>query len=46
MEKCADDPTGSNTTAGQRNYDDLYADTREWIQKDILTTLHRKYIGI
>ncbi|HDR8193599.1 glycoside hydrolase family 10 protein [Bacillus thuringiensis] len=29
----ADDPTGSNTTAGQRNYDDLYADTREWIQK-------------
>ena len=42
----ADDPTGSNTTAGQRNYDDLYADTREWIQKDILTTLHRKYIGI
>ncbi|PEE41468.1 glycoside hydrolase family 10 protein [Bacillus pseudomycoides] len=29
----ADDPTGSNTTAGQRNYDDLYAHTREWIQK-------------
>ncbi|AWC32713.1 glycoside hydrolase family 10 protein [Bacillus cytotoxicus] len=29
----ADDPTGSHTTAGQRNYDDLYADTREWIQK-------------
>ncbi len=29
----ADDPTGSNTTAGQRNFDDLYADTREWIQK-------------
>ncbi|MDM5154954.1 family 10 glycosylhydrolase [Bacillus sp. DX1.1] len=29
----ANDPTGSNTTAGQTNYDDLYADTREWIQK-------------
>lgn len=29
----ADDPTGSDTTAGQTNYDDLYADTREWIQK-------------
>ncbi|MCP6682667.1 glycoside hydrolase family 10 protein [Bacillus nakamurai] len=29
----ADDPTGSNTSAGVRNYDDLYADTREWIQK-------------
>ncbi|WP_407644210.1 glycoside hydrolase family 10 protein [Falsibacillus albus] len=28
----ADDPTGSNTTAGQTNYDDLYADTRTWIQ--------------
>ena len=26
-----DDPTGSNTKAGQRNYDDLYADTRAWI---------------
>ena len=42
----ADDPTGSNTTAGQRNYDDLYANTREWIQKDLLITLHRKSIGI
>ncbi|AUJ62576.1 glycoside hydrolase family 10 protein [Bacillus velezensis] len=29
----ADDPTGSETAAGVRNYDDLYADTREWIQK-------------
>lgn len=27
-----DDPTGSNTTAGMTNYDDLYADTRTWIQ--------------
>lgn len=25
------DPTGSETTAGQTNYDDLYADTRTWI---------------
>ncbi len=29
----ADDPTGSNTKAGVRNYDDLYADTRHWIQE-------------
>ncbi|WP_314591333.1 family 10 glycosylhydrolase [Paenibacillus terrigena] len=29
----ADDPTGSDTTAGQRNYDDLYADTRKWIHE-------------
>lgn len=29
----ANDPTGSDTTAGQTNYDDLYADTREWIQR-------------
>lgn len=29
----ADDPTGSDTTAGQRNYDDLYADTRTWIKQ-------------
>ncbi|AOZ90433.1 hypothetical protein BK049_17930 [Bacillus xiamenensis] len=28
-----DDPTGSNTTAGMTNYDDLYADTRQWIQQ-------------
>ncbi|MGE6632278.1 glycoside hydrolase family 10 protein [Bacillus sp. NPDC077027] len=28
-----DDPTGSNTTAGMTNYDDLYADTREWIKQ-------------
>ncbi|MFJ5963191.1 family 10 glycosylhydrolase [Bacillus sp. NPDC093026] len=28
-----DDPSGSNTTAGMTNYDDLYADTREWIQQ-------------
>ncbi|WP_404460265.1 glycoside hydrolase family 10 protein [Sutcliffiella horikoshii] len=26
------DPTGSETTAGQTNYDDLYADTRQWIK--------------
>lgn len=26
------DPTGSNTQAGQTNYDDLYADTRQWIK--------------
>ncbi|WP_241840439.1 glycoside hydrolase family 10 protein [Fictibacillus sp. S7] len=25
------DPTGSDTAAGQTNYDDLYADTRNWI---------------
>ncbi|MGX1192112.1 uncharacterized lipoprotein YddW (UPF0748 family) [Metabacillus sp. SLBN-84] len=25
------DPTGSDTQAGQTNYDDLYADTRTWI---------------
>lgn len=25
------DPTGSDTAAGQTNYDDLYADTRTWI---------------
>ncbi|MBA4535977.1 family 10 glycosylhydrolase [Bacillus aquiflavi] len=30
------DPTGSDTRAGQTNYDDLYADTREWIQKQYL----------
>ncbi|MHA6486328.1 glycoside hydrolase family 10 protein [Bacillus cabrialesii] len=29
----ADDPTGSNTKAGVTNYDDLYADTRHWIQE-------------
>ncbi|MDI5791549.1 family 10 glycosylhydrolase [Bacillus licheniformis] len=29
----ADDPTGSNTAAGMTNYDDLYADTREWIRQ-------------
>lgn len=28
----AKDPTGSETTAGQTNYDDLYADTRQWIK--------------
>ena len=32
----ADDPTGSDTRAGQTNYDDLFADTREWIQKGYL----------
>lgn len=26
------DPTGSHTRAGVENYDDLYADTRHWIQ--------------
>lgn len=29
----ANDSTGSKTTAGLTNYDDLYADTREWIRK-------------
>jgi uncharacterized lipoprotein YddW (UPF0748 family) len=28
----ADDPTGSNTQAGQTDYADLYADTRQWIK--------------
>jgi uncharacterized lipoprotein YddW (UPF0748 family) len=28
----ADDPTGSMTQAGQTDYDDLYADTRQWIK--------------
>lgn len=28
----ADDPTGSDTEAGQTNYDHLYADTRQWIR--------------
>ncbi len=32
----ADDPTGSDTRAGQTNYDDLYADTRHWIQNGYL----------
>ena len=27
------DKTGSDTQAGQTNYDDLYADTRYWLQK-------------
>ncbi|HYK72072.1 MAG TPA: glycoside hydrolase family 10 protein [Pseudoneobacillus sp.] len=30
------DPSGSATTAGQTNYDDLYADTRDWIQNEYL----------
>jgi uncharacterized lipoprotein YddW (UPF0748 family) len=30
------DPTGSNTLAGQTNYDDLFADTREWINQGYL----------
>ncbi|NPC92976.1 family 10 glycosylhydrolase [Bacillus sp. WMMC1349] len=32
----ANDPTGSNTKAGVTNYDDLYADTRDWIQKQYI----------
>lgn len=32
----ADDPTGSETSAGQTNYDDLYADTRNWVQNGYL----------
>ncbi|MGH7881880.1 MAG: glycoside hydrolase family 10 protein [Candidatus Dormibacteraceae bacterium] len=28
----ATDPTGSETTAGAQDYDDLYADTRSWIR--------------
>jgi uncharacterized lipoprotein YddW (UPF0748 family) len=27
------DPTGSDTSAGQTDYDDLYADTRTWMRK-------------
>jgi uncharacterized lipoprotein YddW (UPF0748 family) len=27
------DPTGSDTTAGQTDYDDLFADTRTWIRQ-------------
>ncbi|TCP23426.1 uncharacterized lipoprotein YddW (UPF0748 family) [Scopulibacillus darangshiensis] len=27
-----DDPTGSDTQAGQTDYDDLFADTRQWIK--------------
>ncbi|MDR0420158.1 MAG: family 10 glycosylhydrolase [Prevotellaceae bacterium] len=27
------DPTGSNTTAGCENYDDLYADIKLWVEK-------------
>jgi len=27
------DPTGSDTRAGQTDYDDLYADTRTWLRK-------------
>ncbi|GHO64742.1 hypothetical protein KSC_036340 [Ktedonobacter sp. SOSP1-52] len=30
------DPTGSDTTAGQTNYDTLYADTRTWIKNNWL----------
>ncbi|EFH80664.1 glycoside hydrolase family 10 protein [Ktedonobacter racemifer] len=30
------DPTGSDTTAGQTNYDTLYADTRLWIKNNWL----------
>lgn len=28
----ANDPTGSKTKAGVQNYDDLYADTRQWMK--------------
>ncbi|WP_255298457.1 glycoside hydrolase family 10 protein [Brevibacillus dissolubilis] len=28
------DPTGSDTQAGQTNYDDLFADTRKWAQNE------------
>ncbi|MFX0537193.1 glycoside hydrolase family 10 protein [Ornithinimicrobium sp. Y1847] len=28
------DPAGSNTTAGAQTYDDLYADTRLWIEQE------------
>jgi uncharacterized lipoprotein YddW (UPF0748 family) len=30
----ATDPAGSNTTAGCQTYDDLYADTRAWVQNE------------
>ncbi|MCM3290860.1 family 10 glycosylhydrolase [Paenibacillus sp. MER 180] len=42
------DPTGSDTTAGVQNYDDLYADTRLWIQKgwiDYITPQIYWYFG-
>jgi len=32
----ATDPTGSDTTAGVQNYDNLYADTRTWIKNNWL----------
>ncbi|MCY9761984.1 family 10 glycosylhydrolase [Paenibacillus alvei] len=44
----ATDPTGSDTTAGVENYDDLYADTRLWIQKgwiDYITPQIYWYFG-
>lgn len=44
----ATDPTGSDTTAGVQNYDDLYADTRLWIQKgwiDYITPQIYWYFG-
>lgn len=30
----SDDPLGSNTRAGQRSYDDLYADILKWLKND------------
>lgn len=44
----ATDPTGSDTTAGVQNYDDLYADTRLWIEKgwiDYITPQIYWYFG-
>lgn len=40
------DPTGSDTAAGQTNYDDLYADTRTWINNGYIDYIAPNYIGI
>lgn len=32
----ATDPTGSDTTAGAQTYDDLYADTRDWVRRELI----------
>ncbi|WP_265445604.1 glycoside hydrolase family 10 protein [Flexivirga meconopsidis] len=32
----ATDPRGSDTTAGAQTYDDLYADTRDWVHRELI----------
>ncbi|NNG38845.1 family 10 glycosylhydrolase [Flexivirga sp. ID2601S] len=32
----ATDPRGSDTTAGAQTYDDLYADTRDWVRRELI----------